>query len=40
MRGWTRKMRARKFFGIDGDPNLVLHHIDVEMRHKNPDRYV
>ena len=37
--GRNRKIR-RKEFGIDGNPNLVMHHKDINMRHENVDRYI
>ena len=31
---------ARIHFGIIGNGNLVLHHIDVNMKHNNVERYI
>ena len=33
------KRKAREHFGITGKTNLVLHHKDPELRHKNRERY-
>lgn len=32
--------RARKYFGIYGNKDLVLHHVDWTMRHNNIERYI
>ncbi len=33
------KRRAREHFRITGKTNLVLHHKDPELRHKDRERY-
>lgn len=30
---------ARKYFGIENKPDMVLHHIDIELRQNDPKRY-
>lgn len=31
---------ARRHFNIEGDPNMVLHHIDDTLKHNDLDRYL
>lgn len=32
--------RAREYFGIAGDENMVLHHVDQTLRKRDPERYL
>lgn len=34
------KRKARAYFGIIGQPNLVLHHINPDWRHNDIERYI
>ena len=34
------KAKAREYFGISGDKNLILHHIDMSLRHNDIERYI
>lgn len=33
------KAKARAYFGITGQRNMVLHHIDPTLKHRDPKRY-
>ena len=35
----ANRIAAREYFGISGDPNLVLHHIDMTLKDRDPVRY-
>lgn len=34
------KQKAREYFGITGNNNLILHHIDPSWRHNDIERYI
>lgn len=38
-RGRSNNLRARRYFGIVGQSDMILHHKDVNMKYENPDRY-
>lgn len=39
MRGDSNKQKAREYFGIENDYNMVLHHKDPTLKQNDPERY-
>ena len=39
-KNYKNHKKAREYFGIEGEKNLVLHHIDWTLRHNNIERYI